>query len=180
MSMTLYEKIISQRGRLENIVARIPGFKGYLDKQARRTADRMLRDYISAQLQEKVNDFARVEKRLLDKTGLQYMSRTRDIKSVMQTFQDRVETAAPKYDGMWAQVKVESEDLERIYAFDEALMRYVDSFGALVSKVAASIEDGEESIEPALDALYDEAVEANDAFKLRDDVIANVAGTLLD
>lgn len=178
MSMSLYDKIISQRGAMERIVARIPGFKGYLDKQARRTADQMLRQYLAAQLQDKVNEFARAEKKLLDKTGLQFMSKTRDIKGVMQTFQDRVETAAPKYDGMWAQIKIDSEDLERIYAFDEALVRYVDSFGDLVSKFAASIDEGGDAIEQALDAIYGEATEANEAFKLRDDVITNIAGTL--
>ena len=43
----LYDQIVSQRGQFERLIARIPGFRGYVDKGARRTADRMLRDQIA-------------------------------------------------------------------------------------------------------------------------------------
>ncbi|HRL10358.1 MAG TPA: hypothetical protein PKX07_00660 [Aggregatilineales bacterium] len=178
MSTPLYDKIMSQKGMFERIVAKIPGFKGYHEKQARRTADRLLREYISEQLQERIRKYGRIEKKLLDETGLKYMSRSRDIKSVMQTFQDRVETAAPKYDGMFAQIKVSTADLEKIYAFDEALMRYVDTFDELLLDFEKAVTEGPEAIDGALDAIYDEAVEANEAFKLRDDVILQLGNEL--
>lgn len=174
---TLYDKIIEQRGSLENLVARIPGFKGYHEKQARRTADRFLRDYIAGQIQECVSRFVRIEKKILDTTGLKFMTKTRDVKTVIQTYHDRVKTAAPKYDGMWAQIKVDVGDLERIYSFDEAQIRYVDQLNQALDVLEQSVTD-ENKLQEALDSLYEIAVEANDAFKLRDDVITNLSSTL--
>lgn len=174
---TLYDRIIDQKGSLERLVARIPGFKGYHEKQARRTADRMLRDYIAGQLQDSIDRFIRVEKKVLDKMGLSYMTKTRDVKTIMQTYQNQVQTAAPKYDGMWAQIKIEAPDLERIYAFDEAQMRYVDQFNRAIDKVESSVGD-EEAFESALDELEEIANEAQEAFKLRDDVIVRIGNSL--
>lgn len=179
MTMPLYDKIMSQKGGFERLIAKIPGFKGYHEKQARRTADRMLRDYISKQLQDRVSRFGRIERKLLDKTGIKHMSRTRDVKGVIQTFQDRVETAAPKYDGMFAQIKIGNTELEKIYAFDEALIRYVEIFDELLNAFEQAINDNPDNIDESLDAIYNEAVEANEAFKLRDDVILQLGKDLI-
>ncbi len=175
--MTLYDKITSQKGRLERIVARIPGFKGYQEKQSRRTGDRMLRDFIAGQLDDVINRFARIERKVLDRGGLRFMDRTRDVKTVIQTYRDRVKTAAPKYDGMFAQVKVTTEDLERIYAFDEAQIRYVDQFNAALDTLEEAVGT-DDKFETALDDLSVLAEEANEAFKLRDDVLTNLSNTL--
>ncbi len=51
----LYDQIVNQRGSFEQLLARLPGFRGYVDKGARRTADRMLRDHLSDQLGQRVN-----------------------------------------------------------------------------------------------------------------------------
>ena len=74
----LYDQIVGQRGTLENIVASIPGFKGYQDKQARRTADRMLREHLAQLIQQRHDRFVRIEKLILDNGGMKYMPRTRN------------------------------------------------------------------------------------------------------
>lgn len=173
----LYNKIIEDRGRLENLVARIPGFKGYQDKQARRTADRMLRDYISGEIQNRIDRLVRIENKILDRVGMGYMTKTRDAKTTMQIFHDRIATAAPPYDGMFAQIKITSEDLARIYSFDEHMIRYADRFDAALDAIEAAISE-KEKLDDAIYALQDVATEANDAYKLRDDVLTNLSKTL--
>lgn len=178
MTNDLYHKIVSERGSLERLVARIPGFKGYQDMQARRTADRMLRDHIADQLSQRIDRFIRVEKAILDGGGLKHMSRTRDLKSKFQRYRDLIRTEAPGYSGMWAQVKIGPEELDRIYSFDEAQIRYVDRLDEAVSALdhAARSEDGD--LGGALndfDALLDEAIEA---YNLRDSVLTNLGKTL--
>lgn len=179
MSQTLYDRIIEQKGSFERLVARIPGFKGYHEKQARRQANTMIREYIADQLQERINRFVRIEKKILDKTGIRHMNRTRDVKGVIQTYHDRVKTAAPKYDGMWATMKIENAELERIYAFDEAQMRYVDALDDALNAMEQAVSEDADNFAEALDRIYELAVEANEAFKLRDDVITRIADNLL-
>jgi len=166
----LYDKIINQRGTLENLVARIPGFAGYQEGAARRQADTMLRDHISGEVDGLVSKFTRVEKRILDSGGLKYMSNTREAKSKIQAYSERIKTAPPKWSGLFAQVKVTNEDLEKIYAFDEAQMRYVDDIAIKIDAIGNALS-ADVDISDALMDLEDAAAEANEAFQLRDNVL---------
>lgn len=177
MSSQLYHEIVAQRGQLENLVAKIPGFKGYHEKEARRQADRLLREYLVSEFDKILRRFERFEKRLLDNGGLQYMGRTREVKSKIDAYRDRVNTAAPKYSGMWSAIKIDEDALDRIYAFDEAQLRYQMQFDTLLIRLDDAVK-ADEDFEPILDELYDAAVEANEAFRLRDDEILRLADTM--
>lgn len=166
----LYDKIISERGSLENLVARIPGFRGYQEGAARRQADTMIRDHVAKQVDDLVTRFTRIEKRILDGGGLSHMSKTREVKSKIQSYSDRIKTAPPKWSGMFAQVKVSNEDLEKIYAFDEAQMRYVDQLANGIDGLDNAVKTNI-GVEDQLMDLEDTAAEAIQAFGMRDDVL---------
>ncbi len=169
----LYDKIVNQRGSLERLVAKIPGFRGYQEGAARRQADTMIRDHVAGEVDELVRKFTRLEKRILDGGGLKYMSKTREVKSKMQAYRDRIKTAPPKWSGMFAQVKVTNEDLEKIYAFDEAQMRYVEDMAVKIEAIENAFK-ADVDIEDALYDLEDKAAEANEAFQMRDDVLLDL------
>ena len=169
----LYDKIVNERGSLESLMAKIPGFRGYLEHAARHQADTLLREHIASQIAERVQQFVRTEKIILDKGGLSYMGKTRDVKGKIQLYHDKVATAAPGYSGMWAQIKIGPEEMEAIYAFDEAQFRYIDQIEQSINAVKESAMSGE-SVDDALYALDEVVTEAIDAFALRDDVILNL------
>jgi hypothetical protein len=173
MMSDLYNKIVNSRGSFENLVARIPGFKGYQEKQARRTADRLLRDYIAGLVDERLRRLVRIEKLILDNGGLSYMSKTRDIKGKLQLYRDKIATAAPKYDGMWAQMKIGNDELDKIYSFDEAQIAYVDRIDVELDHLqnAATSKEGIDTAIFEFGGLLDEAI---DAFNLRDDVLTEL------
>lgn len=173
----LYDKIISERGSFENLVAKIPGFKGYQDKQARRKADTMLREHISGEVKKLVGRFTHIEKDILDAGGLAHMSKTREVKSKVQAYAERIDAEMPGYSGMWASIKIGEEELERLYAFDEAQIRYVNQLEAAITKLDEAVKAGE-GIPEALDEIYDTAVEASEAYQLRDDVLLDLSKTL--
>lgn len=174
MPSDLYDKIVSERGFFENLVAKIPGFKGYHEKNARRQADTMLREYLAQRIQTIVTQFTRFESDILGNgKGLRYMSRTREVKSKIQSYADRVQTAAPKYSGMFASLKIGNEELDKIYAFDEAQVRYIDALETSVGILQATADKGED-FTSALDAVFEAAQTAIDAFALRDDVLNNL------
>ncbi len=174
MSSELYNQIISQKGKFENLVGKIPGFKGYQEKQARRTADRLLRDHLAGEIDKHIKHFGRLQNKLLDGgKGLSYMGRAREVKSKMEGYHDKVQTAAPKYSAMWAQVKITEATLDRIYAFDEAQFRFLLQFETALDALETAINDGE-GIEDSLESVYDVASNASDAFDMRDDEILNL------
>jgi hypothetical protein len=170
----LYDKIIEQRGGFENLVARIPGFRGYLDNKARREADRMIRDHLADQYSARISRFIAAEKTLLDNDGFAYMGKTNGVKTNLQHFRDRIKTAAPGYSGPFEQVKVTPEDLEAVYSFDEAMIRYVDQFDDLIGAFE-SVASSKTGIDEALTAIDKLTREANQAFDLRTDVLTQLS-----
>jgi hypothetical protein len=170
----LYDQIVQQRGSLERLVARLPGFRGYQDKQARRTADTMLRDYIAEQIKQRIQRLVSIEKIILDKLGMSLMPKTRDVKGKIQLYHDKVATQAPGYSGMWSQMKIGDEELEKIYSFDEAQIRYMDQVDEKLEglELVAKSGEGVEDAIYALDAVVSEAI---DALALRDDVLVKLS-----
>lgn len=174
----LYNQIVSERGSFESLLARIPGFRGYVDKGARRTADRMLRDYVAGLLTRRIQRLVGIEGQLLDSEGgFSFMGKTANVKMKLQTFHDRVSAAAPGYSGFAEAVKVGPEELERIYSFDEAMIRYMDKFDEALTGLEGAV-NAHEGIDAALAKLDAVTTEANQAFALREDVLINLNKSL--
>lgn len=175
----LYERIINEKGKLENLVMKIPGFKGYHEKQARRQADQMLRDYLSDQVSACNDRLLQLEKKILKLDGgLSLMSATREAKDQLRIYSDRLRAAAPGYSGMWSAIKIGNAELEELYAFDEAQLKYIEQINAKLDQLEAAIRDNEQ-VADAISAVYDVALEADQAFKLREDVLTKINQSLL-
>jgi len=170
----LYDRITSQPGSLERLLKRIPGFTGYLDKKARRTADRMLRDHIADELSRRVQRLNDIEKTILDNGGLSYMSKTSDAKSKLQHFRDLIKTAAPGYSGIMEAIKIGPDEMDKLYSFDEALIAYADKFDGVLNTLAKAATD-KTGIDEAIAGLNALTTEATDAYSLRDDVLTNLS-----
>ena len=174
----LYNQIVSQRGSFENLVARMPGFKGYVDKAARRTADRMVRDHIADLLTQRISRFAQIQKKVLDNGGLSSMGKMQNVQMKMQTFRDRVKnSAAPGYSGFGEAIKIGAEELESLYSFDEALIRYTDKFDEALNALDQSVTSNQ-PIDEALAKLDQVTAEASEAFTLREAVLTNLSKSL--
>lgn len=173
----LYDQIVSQRGELEKLIARIPGFRGYQEKNARREADRLLRDYIAGALKAQIDRFVAVERDLLEKSGFTHMSKSQAAKTRLQTYRDRVAAAAPGYSGFMDAIRVDEEALARIYSFDEAQARYIDQFADAITAFETAVRE-EGAVADAIRAIDRLAAEANAAFALRDDVLTDVSKSL--
>jgi hypothetical protein len=173
MENDLYSRIVRERGSLEKLGEKIPGFRGYMDMSARRQADRMMRDHVTAQLRQQLNRLVNIEKMLLDAGGLSYMTKTRSAKTKFQTFIDRIASDTAGYSGFFDAVKIKEDDLAVIYSFDAALLDYVNKFSAALDGLqnAAATNQGVDDKIRELDAL---TIEANQAYGLRENVLTDI------
>ncbi len=169
----LYARIVRERGKLESLMEKVPGFRGYMEMSARRQADRLIREHVVEQLKLQLNRVPQIERELLDAGGLGYMSKTRSAKSKMQTFIDRVATDTPGYSGFFDALKIDAEDLEVAYAFDRALLDYADKFKDQLDALHDAALKGE-GVDEALRDLDTLAIEANEAYGLRDSVMKGI------
>ncbi|MCC7206492.1 MAG: hypothetical protein IT323_04255 [Anaerolineae bacterium] len=169
----LYDRIISQRQGLERIFARIPGFRGYAEMNARREADRMLREHVVHLLKEQMTRLVNAEKKLISSGGLAVAGKTRSAKTQFQVFIDKVNTAAPGYSGFYAAEKIGPDELQRIYAFDAALLDYVDKFKTAIDGLSDALS-GQGDTEAKIGELETLAQEAVSAFDMRENVLREI------
>ena len=170
----LYNKIVSERGSLQKIFAKKPGFRGYQEMQERRDADRMIREYVVRLLKEQMTRMVAIEKKIISKGGIKFASKSKSAKLNFQTFIDKVNTAMPGYAGFFDAVKVGKDDLERLYQFDAALVDYVDKFRVGVDALEKAQQNNED-IDTAIAGLEALAGEATSAYNLREDLLTGLS-----
>ncbi len=173
----LYHQFADNRGAFERLLERIPGFRGYLDKNDRRAADRAVRDYVADAVTRRIQRLNQIEKALLDGGGLSYMSKTTNVKAKLQTYHDRIKAAAPGYSGFMDAVRVDELALERLYNFDEAQILYADRFDKALDAFDSAVQS-QQGIDEAIAALDALAVEANNAYSLRESVLTDLNDNL--
>jgi hypothetical protein len=174
MPNDLYEKIVSERGSLENLAGKIPGLQGYMEMSARREADRMIRDYVAGKYRPLSERLASIEREMLSGGGLTYLDRTKSIKTKIDNLQRRISTDMPGYSGFFASVKIGADELAKVYAFDEAMIRYTDQISEKLDALSKAVSSSE-GIAEALSALDATVIEAGQAYDLRDDLLKGIA-----
>ncbi len=136
-------QIESERGKLKELLLKIPGFKGYIELEDRRTADKMLRDVIANRYQEQVDRLSEIQTDFVDRGDLAYVDDLEVVVVKLRTFIDRIRHAAYGYSSFFSVIEIDAEKLDKIYDYDFALLSGADSMAdALVN--LESIEDPEQ------------------------------------
>lgn len=173
---SLYDKIVGQRGSLEALMSRIPGFRGYMEMSGRREADRSVRDHLKIAFNAQINRLANIETEMINQGGLLHMDRTKSLKTKLQNLQARIATDTPGYSGFFAANKIGPDELEKIYAFDEAMGRYVDSIAEALDTLNTTVMSGNsDQIPTALAGLDATLMEAHEAYDLRETLLTDLA-----
>jgi hypothetical protein len=152
------EPILNQaragQNAVEQIANAIPGFKGYREKELRRDADRLQREYLSARLEE--------AKKALDGLAIAAsragtLDGINDIETARKRLDKvvaRIRYADRGYAGFFATLKVDEAALERIYTFDLSLLGGVDAARSAAQAAGTPAgAAGVQSLLAAIDAL---------------------------
>jgi hypothetical protein len=65
-----FQKVTENQGTVEDLIRKIPGFKGYFEKEDRRAADGLLREQLVRQFEEVRTEFTRLQRELIDSGGI--------------------------------------------------------------------------------------------------------------
>lgn len=168
-----YQEIQNDQDSLEELVRKLPGFKGYLAKEDRRAADRLLREHLVRVFEEQRDAFTRLQRDLIDAGRLDVMEQVQHIDVKLSSFIDRIRTASQGYAGLFDAIKFQEDDLQRLYGFDYALLGYQDQLQAGLHGLADAIPS-DEDVKPILRQIEDIIVEATNTFKRRADDIQSL------
>jgi len=165
----LFERIKSEQNPLEKIVSKIPGFDGYMERQQRRSADKILRETIADRFEEQWQRISALQEDLVNQGELSYVDDLEKAALKLRTFIDRIRRASYGYAGFFDAVKVNQEELTRIYQYDAAMLEMVDEIGRAIDNVEASI--GTDGLPAAIRNLVTRARESVELFNRRKEVI---------
>ena len=138
---------------LKRLASRIPGYGGYLEKEMRRDADKMLRDYIAAQLEQQRKRIAEAQQELLSAPGgLDLMDDVDRVQKKLQLLIDRLRVAVYGYAGWFDAVTIRDQELDALYNYDQLLLDSVGTVDAQVQAFVSAVEE-EGELKPAMKAL---------------------------
>ena len=163
-------QVEGERGFLERVADKIPGFRGYLDKEKRRDADKLLRDSIARQFEAQLRRLPDIQMQLVGGAGILYVDDLERAVTKLQMFVDRVKTTPRGYAGFFDAIKVKEDDLERLYHWDEQLLGEADKLAAEIDAVGAAASSGGE-VGPAVQSLVGAAASLNELYSKRESVL---------
>jgi hypothetical protein len=165
-------------GGFENLVSKIPGYKGYKDKELRREADKLLRIQVAGQLDDQRKRLTELQNQLVSQAQIEWLDDLERAVMKLQLLIDRIKTASYGYAGLFDAVKVKEEQLDALYEYDNQMLDFVDDIAADIDRVASAIT-AKEGIGEAITDLAGTVDEANRTFGHRGEAILQ-AGTYED
>ncbi len=168
--MSFKQTVEDSRSAFERLMSHLPGYHGYKEKENRRAADKVLREYLAGQLTEERRRLADLQRQLLDKGGLLLVDDVDRAVTKVQKLADLIRTASYGYAGLFDAVTVKEDRLDALYTFDEAMVDSISALRDSVDALAAAIEsDGD--VKAAAQTVVAQAEEANAKWRQRENAL---------
>jgi hypothetical protein len=162
------ERAEQRRNWLERIAAKIPGIKGYVDRELRRDVDKMQREWLAQQL-DRGRGSVQEQIRVWSRTGnLANLDLASSLDKALDRLANRIRHADYGYTGFFDVVKLKEAELDRLYEFDVGLMDTVEDLALRIESLPGT------AAEPALRSLLEAVVEADRAFDERATIFEDV------
>ena len=136
-----FEKVKSQQDPFRRLAAMIPGFGGYIERQDRRDADKLLRETVARRFDEQWQRVSHLQTELVSQGKIQYVDDIEQAALKLRTLIDKISTAPRGYSGLFDAVKINEQELEAIYQYDAAFFDLAEQIGRAVDNVEASLGD---------------------------------------
>ena len=165
----IMDRVVSEQDFFKKLLSKVPGFKGYIERNNRRSADKLLRETIADGFEAQWTRISALERDLVNGGGLEYVDDLENAAVKLRQFIDRIRRAAYGYAGLFDAIKVNEEELTQIYQYDLALVNSIDEVGRAVDNVEASI--GSDGLPASIRNLVTLSQSCVDAFNRRSQVI---------
>ena len=133
------ETIREQSNELERLATKIPGFRGYHEREARREADKLLREHGAGRLERVVRELHEIAAN----SALDELNALHELVNDVEKLRAELRYADRGYSGFFDEVKLDrSPALDAVYEKDERIVDQIEQISAQVADVdfqAASV-----------------------------------------
>ncbi|MBN1146402.1 MAG: hypothetical protein JXA78_04040 [Anaerolineales bacterium] len=169
MSDQIFEKVSSDLDPFKKILSYIPGFKGYMERQKRRDADKLLRETVASRFEQHWGRISSLQRDFISSGDIAYIDDLEASAIKLRTFADRVRRATRGYSGLFDAVKINEDELGQLYQYDAAMLDLAEEVGKAIDNVEASV--GGEGLPAALRNLQNVTQQCVDIYDRRAEVV---------
>jgi hypothetical protein len=152
--------------RLKSIMMKVPGYRGYAERESRRAADKELRVATAAAFASQVTRITRVQEQMITVGDFTRPEQLDRIIGRLQHLADRIRTASYGFSGFFDDDKVDEVVLDRLYAFDLEIANGVEQVGDLIARLG-----GRQGVDEAISLLRDKLDQLHETFSQRQHLI---------
>lgn len=164
----------SRRNLLERLMERIPGFRGFQDRELRRDVDKLQREHMAGEVEGLKGRLRELAGRYTDAGQIGVLDRFERLDRRLERFAGSIRHADYGNAGLFDPVKIGETELARLYEFDLSLL---DELSSLEQGVERVPPPGEGDAEARLDDLLERLRGAEARWGEREQVISNVVQT---
>ena len=139
----LFEKVTGDQDVFKKLASKIPGFNGYIERQNRRAADKILRETVADHFEELWSRVSAIQTEMISEGGIALIDDMEKAAIKLRTFIDKIRTATYGYSGFFDAVKINEEELAKLYEFDNAFFVLADEISHAIDNVETTIGDNE-------------------------------------
>jgi hypothetical protein len=156
------QRIEESKNWFERLAQRIPGYKGYKEKELGREADKIERSYVAERLDSSRKKLEDLQLDLTGRGNLDMLGTVDITLRRLRKVRDRVQFADYGYAGLFDTTKVGKEKIDELYAFDkqlEAEAGNIEQFTGALSPDSPSLRTDIGLLDErigALDAQFDQ------------------------
>jgi hypothetical protein len=165
----LFNRITDDQDVIRKLFSKIPGFKGYVERENRRAADKILREAIANRFEDLWQRVSSIQNDLISSGGLEFIDDLERAAIKIRQFIDRIRHASYGYSPFFNATKVNEEELAKVYEFDLALLENADVVGRAIDNVESSL--GTDGLPAAIRHLTSLSQQTIDVYNRRSEVL---------
>lgn len=168
----LRDRIRHDDSALQKLLAVIPGYKGYREREVRRDADKLLREHLVGLIDGIRQKLTRLQREMSDRKEFKPVTDLDRIGRRLTRVRDRLEHAPYGYAGFLDAAQVNEAELDKLYDYDLALKQTLAQIETAADKVIAGTQD---QFDEVLRELGDEIEELSRMLDVRSEAAADLA-----
>jgi hypothetical protein len=121
------EVTVAEKNALEKLADAIPGLKGYREKESRRDMDKRFREYLAGRIEAAGKSIEEAKREQVNQGRLDGLDELERLSQKLFKAANAIRYASYGYSGFFDQVKIQEDELDRIYQYDLSLVTDVEA-----------------------------------------------------
>jgi len=171
----LFNKVTDSQDIFKKLLSKVPGFSGYIERENRRSSDKLLRETIANRFEEIWKRISGLQQEFISQGEIALVDDLENAAIKLRQFIDRIRTAAYGYSGLFDAIKVNEKELAQLYQYDMALFDLADEVERGVDHIESSM--GTDGLPAALRNMNTLTKKCVEAYNKRSEVVFQDSGS---